>query len=776
MAMASGTHFHVFTGGSDTINSGGFNKTNANLISNGSLTVANTNAPVLSSASYNFVAGDVGHWVYIKSGTGSIPGFYKIASVAANAATLTAGVGTATLDTGFLNTVVGCNSSASPTSQTFGIDYSRGQTTPKQTYTDLTVGVTTSQLTSSGHPLAINLLGNIIVLSSTVSGTPTLSRYELVSISGTTITCDRSCGTAGGVANGAVGGSLATPGGAQAARIGAGGGGATGMPVIIWDNGTYTNTSTSSNVANGILNDSGNGFNTLYPYSFEGCHAVPGDGRQVPPAGTPVISAGATTSVTMLTMPNTSSCYNLTFDCNNGTSNAGVTNGNAYKINVKNAKGVGFNNCLCQFCTATGCSGAAAYSLTSAPGSAFYCEAYSNTTVGFLLSGNQTFAYCLSYGNTGTSSYGFNCGGQCNVINCTAYSNGSHGFFDNVGAHSGLWINCIAEANGTGASGGNGYNVNANNVGRKLINCAAYNNVSGNFNANVLYQEGSITGSGTFFNNAAGNDFSLNTKVNQGALCINTGYPGPFPHASSTSYTDIGAIQTKTLPPFPVIRQVDRPRQAQYVRRNVPLVISGGTVTNNIPVPFPVNRTRIVTTERRVVRNRYVPLQPTTFQSVPVHIPNKQVRTLVANRIIKQVPIQVGIPVPIRTPPKQVRTVQTVQRTKYVPIQPTTFRPIPVRIPNRVIRVLAATNHIKPVVIPVPVPGTIIRTPAKHTRDTLIQHKFRTRIIAGNTVVIPRTSVRRTVERVTQQPRNVTVVLPTPIIHNVIVSRPILVR
>src|SRR6185369_6961662 len=78
------------------VNGGGFNTANTNFIADWAATSANTSAPVITSATYTFVAGDVGAYFYVKSGTSWTAGMYPIASVAGGAATLSAGVGAAT--------------------------------------------------------------------------------------------------------------------------------------------------------------------------------------------------------------------------------------------------------------------------------------------------------------------------------------------------------------------------------------------------------------------------------------------------------------------------------------------------------------------------------------------------------------------------------------------------------------------------------------------------------------------------------------------------------
>lgn len=194
------------------VNGGGFDTGVAGFPTDGAATVATTSAPVFTSASYNFVAGDVNAWIYIGAGTNWIQGWYKIASVASNAATLTAGIGTATLSisgspTG-PNIAVGCATTASPTGATWGIDYSQ-QDAAQIAFTDMVIGGTTTTFTSVLKPVGKNFVGNII---NVVSGTGfTVQRVAVVSTSATVATCDKSLGTTlstGG--NGNLGGGLIT--------------------------------------------------------------------------------------------------------------------------------------------------------------------------------------------------------------------------------------------------------------------------------------------------------------------------------------------------------------------------------------------------------------------------------------------------------------------------------------------------------------------------------------------------------------------------------------
>lgn len=193
--------------------SGGFNPSNANMMTDLAATVATGNAPVLTSATYTFVAGDVGNWVYIKSGTNWTPGWYVITGVSAGVATVNGTIGTAVqadATAGFpsprykANTVAGVATTASPTGGTFTIDYSQVATVPAANKnTDLaSVNGTTNPaaITSVGSPFGPNHVGNIIHITAGTNWTQ--GWYEIVSVSIVTATLDRAVGTSATLASG----------------------------------------------------------------------------------------------------------------------------------------------------------------------------------------------------------------------------------------------------------------------------------------------------------------------------------------------------------------------------------------------------------------------------------------------------------------------------------------------------------------------------------------------------------------------------------------------
>jgi hypothetical protein len=186
MALSAGTIYEVrSTATSGNVNGGGFNPANPNGLTNLTTTTGtgNTSSPVVSSASYNFAAGDVGAWLYIQGGTNWTPGWYQIASVASNKATLYAGVGQAiqVSNNRFqTNTVAGCSTTGTPTGGTFMIDYCQ-QNAAQVSFTNLksTSGSTTLTDNSSGNKFTKVMVGNLINITSGTNFNP--GWYEIIS-------------------------------------------------------------------------------------------------------------------------------------------------------------------------------------------------------------------------------------------------------------------------------------------------------------------------------------------------------------------------------------------------------------------------------------------------------------------------------------------------------------------------------------------------------------------------------------------------------------------
>ncbi len=213
------------------------------------------------------------------------------------------------------------------------------------------------------------------------------------------------------------------------------------------------------------------------------------------------------------------------------TSSRGFNTGMQYYCQVLNCTNNAYLSSVANYaCTATGCTTAAVFSFCTV---SILCEAYANTITPFQITGACIF--CISRSNTGASTDGFTGGATgASYISCIAYGNGRDGFRV---TSSGSAVNCIAEAN-------TGWGFTSSSIAF-LVKCASYNNTLG---ANNLTGRGPSVGfiantTGSFFNNAAGNDFSLNSTASQGALARAAGIPGVFPAASTTGYHDIGAAQ-----------------------------------------------------------------------------------------------------------------------------------------------------------------------------------------------------------------------------------------
>ncbi len=199
MALAATGIFEIQSGATaGNVNGGYFNPANAGMLSDLTTTTTNGNtaAPVVKSASYNFVSGDVGNWLYIKSGTNWNVGWYKIQSVASNQATLEAAVGSVNVrqvvnNLFVTNTLIGCATVATPTSGTFTIDYSQKATCIASTaVSDYASAISSVTLTSATAAFTPVMVGNGFCLSGSGTGAHGLvTWYEIATyVNATTVT------------------------------------------------------------------------------------------------------------------------------------------------------------------------------------------------------------------------------------------------------------------------------------------------------------------------------------------------------------------------------------------------------------------------------------------------------------------------------------------------------------------------------------------------------------------------------------------------------------
>lgn len=502
-------------------NGGGFDHGVGGFPTDGAATVANTSAPVFTSASYTFVAGDVGAILYLKAGTSCVFGRYPIASVSGGAATLNAAAGgtpiggSATPALMAPLTVAGIATIASPSTITWGIDYSQ-QASAQMAFTDMVIdGTTNTKFTSAGNPVGKNFIGNVISVN---SGTGfTVQRVTIASTVTTTATCDKSLGTLSSTGGtGRLGGAMASLAAAYATAYTGGGGSAFNGMVCFVKNGTYSQITNTASVPQGQI---AGGSTTAIAQGYS-------TNRYVGSVDTrPIVQVSGST----FTMVGGGHFFNVTFDGNSQTaaklSTGGMFIGCSFTNFTAASTGATYVGCV-----ATGCS------VATFTGTSLFCEAYGNTATPF-----TSGAYsCLSYNNTGASTDGFTVVTGFSTANCVAYGNGRDGFRGGNGNDFYL-INCHAEGNA-----GVGYNVSVRGLG--TINCSAYLNTGGSgLSTGTSFAINPLTPSGSVFTSPAGNDFSLNALASQGALLRAQGYAGLvkniFPRGASSSYLDVGPIQ-----------------------------------------------------------------------------------------------------------------------------------------------------------------------------------------------------------------------------------------
>jgi hypothetical protein len=528
MAISQTAIFEVRKNGSDTLNGGLFN-VGATFNTNLAATSATGNSPVVTSATYNFVAGDVGAWVFISAGTNWTKGWYQIASVAANAATLKAAVGeailydaTTKLPSGF-NTVAGCATTASPTSGTWGVDYSQ-QDAAQFSLTGLTTSAANAIILTANA--SVNMIGNGLIIT---GGTNfTTGYYQINSVSaGVSITVDRTCtSAAGAVGTAGIGGSFASLGKAAPQMPGS----VVSVAFVNYNATAYSITSASTNIADGcIAGVAGHkycGYNTSrWLYNTD--------------ANRPTLKIGVN-SATIFSGAVVYDVMNFILDGDNPnwTSSRGCNT----RGDVWGCKFINFNNGAiidngasnrAVYCEITGCSSVTPLTLANE-----YCNVHDNTVTGI----NAIWNFrTISETNTGASSDGFGGATLRHCEGCIAYGNGRDGFRPTPANNVASFVNCVSENNG-----GVDYN-NQGSGGSSIVlhKCGSYQTPSRLAVAsNQIYADiNPILGGSSFFTNAASGDFSLNSTANAGALLRALGFPTTFPGGLTANYSDVGAAQ-----------------------------------------------------------------------------------------------------------------------------------------------------------------------------------------------------------------------------------------
>ena len=422
--------------------------------------------------------------------------------------------------TGSDNNGGGFDSAASGTDYSYGV----GQTTIA--YTDIVIGGTTTQGTSVIRPFIAADVGNVLNI---VSGTNfTVQRVQIASVTTGTATFDKSLGTAGGSGGtGTLGGALATPGQAAAVQ-------ATGNSVYI-KAGTYAmGTGTANTAGNRVVTTiAGTGSNQVIWQGYQTTRGDSGTAPLLQNSGNTANAVFDTSGVTGITVEN------ISVDGASGATMTGFSGG----VSVMHRR------CKAINCPTAGFQASASASIYELCESAsngigfngraflYYCNAHGNSSNGFVISsGTANVSHCLAYGNTGA---GFiNTGIQCTYGDCTSYNNGTFGF--SITGSSILTIttmNCLAFNNTTKDFN---WSTGTKNY---MFNCA-YGTVAG-----AGINESPIVLTANPFNNAAGNDFTLN-NVSGGGNLARSSTKLIFMGSSTTTYKDVGAAQHQDNPPF----------------------------------------------------------------------------------------------------------------------------------------------------------------------------------------------------------------------------------
>jgi hypothetical protein len=522
MALTSGTIIEVEFGGNDT-NGGGFDVSQTST-PDLSATAGNAASPVVTSSSYNFQASDVGAWVYIQAGTNWTKGWYKIASVASNAATLNAAIGSAVLANSIaqptaMSTVAGCATVASPTAGRWSIDYSQ-QTTAISLTTPTTSAANAIILTASATKAMIGNLLRIAAGTNFIVGTYVVT----TAVAGTSLTVDRACTVAAGsAATVNLGGALASLGMAGSIVV------AQNFVFQQYNASAYLITSSTANIAGGIYGGAAGrvvltGYNT---------NRILGNTDLLKP--TNQASGISNTSIFGTTTSGPAVTRNIILDGQNLTGIQGFNNAGGVMAwcTAKNCQARGINAGYSNptelfYCLTINCNGSSA---TMTGSTASYCASVNaNGSNGISV---QITNNCLAINGTGS---GFTAAASTYHTNDTSYGNAGDGFLMG-GTDTCANLNCLSYGNG-----GLGFNANSK-LETSLINCASGGNTGANFDPVFLCQSNNITlGGGNPFANSSA---TINTILDVFAA-FQLGVGGAAARAASyTPYTDIGAAQHK---------------------------------------------------------------------------------------------------------------------------------------------------------------------------------------------------------------------------------------
>lgn len=429
-----------------------------------------------------------------------------------------------------------------PTVSAPGTDYSQ-QNSPQVAFTDLVVGSTTTQLTSAAHPFSAAYPGNTINI--TGGSGCTTGHYEILSVSGTTATMDRSLGSSASTCTGNLGGSLQT------------------LTAFVLNNPSFPAGNTV-HVQVGTYTLATNQELLPGPFTLRGYAVTHNDY-----AGRPTLTTGTNSPTQMLGCGASWVQSNNVFDNVNFSSAAsspgyGIAGngGSCYGVTIMNAKFSGFSTAI------SGDSSAGTNYINSL---ILFNVEFSGMTAAVDNDGGVVMRGCYLHGQT---SYGVRVGtgapAGATVLNITETvisGAGTYGIYMPRVLQLILNHVTIADSGSDGVNYPSGQTVGGNSdnytsISNSLfygnggygVNLASGSVMTGNFfNAyggntsgarnNFSAGYGDVTLSASPFNNPSGGDFSLNNTSGGGAALQSAAFPGAMSGGTMTGYSDIGAIQ-----------------------------------------------------------------------------------------------------------------------------------------------------------------------------------------------------------------------------------------
>ena len=513
--------FEIQANGSDS-NSGLFDPS----IANTTLSTSNgTSAtPTVTASNYTFVSADIGDYLYIRTGTNWNPGWYRITSVNAGAATVDASVGNVFQPNHRISTVQGITTTASASSGNWSVDYTQ-LPTASRTYTDLAIVTNVRTVRSVANPFTANMLGNSIKISSGVNFTTGV--YIISGFSGSDAVLDRDVGTVGATGGtGTMGGALATWNGYTTSAYG-------GPSLYVYIKGS-----------SGTFNWSGTPTGINAVSACVGYSNIRGD------HGKPLIRLSP--SSTAFTSSNRASFYNLIIDGQNNSLTNGITNSNFFLENsILNCD---FRNLAQAYNNPSGCdihNGTFDNCVSISGG---MTKVFANCVVkncGGSVNNFITVYNNIFINHTGRSLYTHSF--MATVSNNTFYNISSHAIDFFFGYNNNAWKfvvenNIFSNVSGTAVrfngTGWNHLNFIHNNAYFATSSFTDNYTNAADPNNPPFVSRNNIALSVSPFISAANLDFRLNNEIGGGRSCRGSGYIGVYPLTTTFSSQDIGAVQT----------------------------------------------------------------------------------------------------------------------------------------------------------------------------------------------------------------------------------------